>query len=257
MIDKTYKSIRHRYWYSSVILPEEREFNNVFLFERTDEELSWLTTDGYNFVVPAAVVQGGFFTAIRGGSLLFHDLVKTLNRIKINLNSRVLYFLLSARKLDLEHKLSYESQEAESHLFDVATRLNDKELFDALKICNIVTINEANILIPLHYAITAVLLGRYPLKKIVGMIELELDLSAAWGDPLDDYKKLMSISLRKLVGAVLNIDFYKHSQKHVEEATMQQVEPAGDSKKKKKEKKVSIARRIQPGRKVKDQPILV
>ena len=176
-INGMYARIRGCYWGSKAILPEEREFSNVFVFGRDDQQLDTVTCttiDGYNFVIPTRIIGDGFLNATICND--FKEHAQGLKNVQVNLNSRVMYLLCTAKRLQIAHSINAQATAADVTLEAVAMRLKNQDLFDAIKACAYLNITDADILVPLHYVVAAVLQTRHPVRMVMDLINKELKL---------------------------------------------------------------------------------
>lgn len=191
-INGMYARIRGCYWSSKAILPEEREFSNVFVFGPDDQQLDTVTCttiDGYNFVIPTHIIGNGFLDATTCKD--FKERAQHLKSVQVNLNSRVMYLLCTAKRLQIAHSINAQATAADVTLEAVAMRLKNQDLFDAIKACVYLNITDADILVPLHYVVAAVFQTRHPVRMVMDLINKELKL----------YKK----NRQQLVDALKNV----------------------------------------------------
>jgi hypothetical protein len=197
---RLYDYSRACYWASKVILPDECECNRVFVFSREDQLVNMInckTTDGYEFFIPYLLIGDGFLNdSVSGNFIEYTNHLKYAQNI--NLNSRVMYLLCTAKRLQEAQKV-----ESDTLLEGVAMRLNDRELFDAIKACSFLNITHTDILVPLYCAVVSVLQTRHPLGIALNLINKELEYNnQLCQQVVAAFKKIVvaSLSIQELPG---------------------------------------------------------
>lgn len=178
-VNSCWRGIRKAYWHSRVIPLGVQDFNNIYVFGREGADVQLKTVDGYNFIVPASVIGNGFLSqrVAQNFAAIVFGIKKQFG---INLSLKVMYLLCGIKQMQLAEGAAEMNAQAlfEANvdgLGNIALRLGDDTLFDAIKVCGHLDIIDSVVLEVLSHVVANVLCKRYPLATALKIVNEKLE----------------------------------------------------------------------------------
>lgn len=178
-VHSCWSGIRKAYWHSRVIPSGVQDFNNIYVFGPEGADLQLTTVDGYNFIVPASVIGKGFLSQ-RVAQNFAAIVLGIKKQFGINPSLKVMYLLFGIKQMQLAEGAAEMSAQAlfEANvdgLGNIALRLGDDTLFDAIKVCGHLDIIDPVVLEVLSHVVANVLCKRYPLATALKIVNEKLE----------------------------------------------------------------------------------